>query len=219
MDLSYEVYSKCDRCREGKMTEYTNLCFYHRKIEDGLIDEPEYEVGYVDVPVENPEMVVIFIEQLDMLANLMCPDEWKEDAKQYASMGYQKLLSDWNQESSWKTYINSAIKLRMIDYMRKEGLHKERMQNLGGYEDTLEDPLDLEDMYAQKEIYDRLYDTAHEVSADLSDLEMRILWHRLLTFDPISQNAIAEIEGVSQQAVSKAEDRIINRLREAFNEI
>lgn len=221
MDLSYEVYSKCDRCREGKIENPQALCYYHQKIEDGLIDEPEHEIPYVDIWVDNEEMLTIFMEQLDVLSNIMISDEEiREDAKNYAGMGYRNVVSNWDSEqTTWRTFCASAIKNRMIDFMRKEALHNERFQQLGGYEDLVEDPLDIEDMYAKKEIMDRLYMTAKGLATELSDLENRILWHRLLTFDPISQNAIAEIEEVSQQAVSKAEDRIINRLREAFNEI
>jgi hypothetical protein len=75
MDLSYHVYSKCDRCREGKIAQPENLCYYHQKIEDGLIDEPPMEIPYTDVQCEDTEQLTIFMEQLSYWSNQFGNDD------------------------------------------------------------------------------------------------------------------------------------------------
>jgi hypothetical protein len=81
----------------------------------------------------------------------------------------------------------------MLKLLAKEVLHKQRQVPLGDAEQSLEDPLNLEELILEKERVDRLHDALQKASQGLSELELRILWHRLASYDPVAQTTIADI--------------------------
>lgn len=214
-DLSYHVYSKCDRCREGKIEKPENLCYYHQKIEDGLIEEPKSEIPYVDVWVDNDEMLQVFMEQSSYWANSFANGEQAEDLMNYAGTFYRYIVGKWDEHaSSWRTFCSVSIRNAMLKLLAKEVLHKQRQIPLGDMEDQLPDPLDIEELILDRERRELLTKALVEASVGMSNLEKRILWHRLASSDPVSQTVIAEAENVSQSAVSQAEDRVLNKIKE-----
>jgi RNA polymerase sigma factor (sigma-70 family) len=134
-------------------------------------------------------------------------------------MAYRNILSKWDPEkSSWRTFCSTAIRNNMLKLLAKEVLYKQRHQIMGNWNgdlfEEIPDALDVEELVLEKEKIDCLHDALQKASQDLSELELRILWHRLASYDPVAQTTIAEIEGVSQQAVSKAEERVLNKIKE-----
>lgn len=221
MDFSYQVYSKCDRCREGKIAKPEILCYYHQKIEDGLIDEPELEYGYVEVaPVdENEDMLTVLQEQLDIVARMICPDHWVEDAKQYASIGYRNVLARWEPDrNAWRTHCAMHIKGRLIDYMRKEGLYAERLIVDPNMESIYGDALDVEQLVLEKEGVDAMHEALMQVTrSELSNMESSILWRRLCNDSPLKLDQLAVMWGVTEGAIRKAEKRIIEKIKEVID--
>lgn len=214
MDLSYNTYSKCDRCREGKMNEYENLCYYHDKMERGLIDEPEHEVAYVETMIEEPEMLDVFMEQLDYVAYAFCPEQWQDEAKNYAGMAYRRAVKTWDSEkASWKTFCYNVIKNRVIDYMRKEGLYQERNEFIP--EDMImEDSLNPEYLCILKGERDDLRDAISNVMMGMSDREHDVLWRRMIADEPVTLQDLADRYGTTESSIRRDEQRIITKIRE-----
>jgi RNA polymerase sigma factor (sigma-70 family) len=217
MDLSYQTYSKCDRCREGKMESYENLCYYHDKIERGLIDEPEHEIAYTDVFCEDEEQIETWKEQCKIISNSICPPESRDDAIQYASMGYRRTLASWNpEESTWATFCNTVIRNRIIDFMRKEVLYYERNELIP--EDMiLEDSLNPEYLCIVKADRDDLRDAISNAMIGMSDREHAVLWRRMVSDNPVTLQDLADWYGTTEASIRRDEGRIINKLREELS--
>jgi RNA polymerase sigma factor (sigma-70 family) len=196
------------------MAEYTNLCYYHAKIEAGLIDEPEMEIPYAEVWVEDQELLQVFMERTKYYSDTMCPDGVKEDARNYASMGYRNTVATWESDSvAWVTHCSLKIKHRVIDFMRKEVLHGQRFQGLPDGEDIL-DYMNPEILVIEKEKHDGLRDAISDAMLGMTDREHWVLWRRMITHDPATLQELADRWGCSRESIRRDEKRIINKLRE-----
>jgi RNA polymerase sigma factor (sigma-70 family) len=196
------------------MTEYENLCYYHEKIQRGLIDEPEMEIPYAEVWAEDDELLQVFTERTKYYSDTMCPDAVKEDARQYASMGYRNTIATWEPDKvAWITHCSLKIKHRVIDFVRKEALYGQRFQGLPDGEDIL-DHVNPEILVIEKDQRDSLRDAISNAMLGMSDREHWVLWRRMVTHDPATLQELADRWECSTESIRRDEQRIINKLRE-----
>jgi RNA polymerase sigma factor (sigma-70 family) len=219
MDLSFNVYSKCDRCREGRIEEPEILCYYHQKIQDGLIDEPESEVGYAEVWCEDIELFQIFTEQLKFWANVLCKGRDREDARQYASMMYRKTITSWNPSSaSWVTFCSNVIRNSITDFNRKKVLNDGRTEfGVVDADWKIADQLTPEELVMEKERVDILRQSIADSMIDLTERQTDVLWQRMVTYRPATQQELADKWKCDQSTILREEERIIKKLREEMS--
>jgi len=219
MDLSFEKYNSCDRCREGKLREPEILCYYHQKIKDGLIDEPENEFAYVEVWSDDPDFIDIFQEQLSYVVNHFCPMDLKGDASQYAGIGYRRLLASWDPaQASWRTFCFTAIRNRVKDFMKKEMLYGERFEIASDFVNrTLGVDPNPEDLVLEKERVDSLRMAIARAMSDITERQSVVLWARMVNHMPATQQDIADQWDTTRQSIIRDEESIIKILRKEID--
>ena len=222
MDLSYSLYSKCDRCREGEIESPENLCYYHQKIADGLIDEPPVEIAYAEVWSDDAEFVKTYMDKAVYWSRQLCPTHLQEDGRTHTGLAYRHVLATWNPEvASWATHCSRAIKNAIIDFMRKETLYGSRTVLDNVIVANLPDNLsNAQEMVEEKEKIDNLRTAMSRAMEGMTERQKAVLWQRMAHNDPATQQELADRWGVSHQQIGHDEKAVINKLREEMsNEI
>lgn len=224
MDINFSdlAYTKCDRCREGKINDPKELCYYHRKVEAGLIDEPEREVAWVDRwNVDDKDTkTLVKAAQYIVFGLFKLHESWgpemAEDAVQYCMLGVPKLLEQFkDDEASLSTFARRSFKNRVTDFMRKESIHQQRTWY--AFDEFLERALrypDIEEAYIADQDRKLFYEILDAL--ELSDREQRLIDDRLLSDNPVTFEEIAIDENVTKQAIQQSEIRLLEKLREVY---
>jgi RNA polymerase sigma factor (sigma-70 family) len=217
-DNSYMLYHNCDRCREGQIADPEVLCYYHQKIHDGLIDEPQAETAYSAVFQEDTELLSQWDEVAKSLA-FKLPAHWREDAMIYAGLGFRNASLKWDPNAGpWSQYARTILKNRLIDFIRKESRYQERNVVTDSLAYVVKDDApDAEQLMLAKEERDNLRTAILEAVVDLDERQKDILWTRLLSHEPDTLQMIADRWETYVMAIKRDELTVLNTIREEIN--
>jgi RNA polymerase sigma factor (sigma-70 family) len=174
------------------------------------------------------EQANMFMDQAEYWARQFCPVELRDDACGYAALSYVKLSESWDPEkSSWKTYCSNAIRNQIINFMKKETVDRERFHLL--YDDYelvdmkfkllihMNSNHPLDDLIEKEELEHLQFAIGEATKHNLNERQKAVLWSRLLTPFPMTQQQLADMYEVSQPMIVKDEETIIKILREEMN--
>lgn len=220
MDCSDALYMGCDRCREATLNpDPVSLCYYHRKIHDGLIDDPEIEMAHTEINAE-ADMPAIYAEVVEQLVKKTVVPEWQEHARGYVGRYYAYTVRKWDGNlSSWKTFCYHVIRMRLINFIVKEKRYTDRHRIGFQTDQILENEQHEPDaLVISKEAVDALRESITSALPKLTTRQKYILWQRMVSHQPETQQDIADRFGVSQKMVSKDEAAIRQLLRENYHD-
>jgi DNA-directed RNA polymerase specialized sigma subunit len=212
----------CNYCTKDK------LCYYHQKIEDGLIDEPE------DTPeiLEEHQQIWNYIPLVRSMADWLLP---------FSNLGYEDLcqqgysiLAELSTKVDWQSdpkMISMFVKLSVQGKMKKYIAHfgtsvripsfsqdyfDMNIQSVGIEESELfsEDALSPEDQLLLKERKDMLRGAVAVILPSLNEREFYVLFNCMLTDSPLTVREVANQFDCGKSSIDRDVARLKARLYE-----
>ena len=212
--LSFQAYSKCERCLDCvKKPNPKNLCYYHKKIHLGLIDEPPIEIPYSDVWVSEDKLSVYLKIAKGLVYDFINDPSLRPDAIQYSAMLFNRCMQSWNEkEGAFYTFAHRSIKNALINFNKQHGRYNNRY--LVGIDEEKElSDIDLEADYALKEFKENFYKAIAPALDQMSEREIVVFNDRLLGDSERTQQEIADQFQVDKSTISRDEIKILAMLK------
>jgi RNA polymerase sigma factor (sigma-70 family) len=227
----------CNYCTADK------LCYYHAKIEAGLIEEPEPITekeqgmdwreyansiaefrGWIDprdAIFRNNENVIRSV--VDKFAQ-RDTTKW-DDLYSVALLGAGKAFDSWNPDKgTFANYLFTCCRNTIISELRKmERWDNEtpiadtdlEYENTDEYEEALwqQRSFSPEEQYIREEELTAAHERVMEIVVDLTEREQYVLFNHILDDEPESLDAIAERYETSKTSIFRDKQRVLAHLK------
>ena len=203
------------------------LCYYHRKIHDGLIDGPETDSPFPGIAIWNYRPLVHALAwKWSAQLGLEYSDVVQQGYSILAALAYKV---DWemhpNQISKYikrsvegylKMYFAKSMHTVMIPHFFQIDKAKIIVEPVG-YEDNTRwytDEPNPEEQCLVKEERDIASDILDRVLQTLNEREAYVLWHHIISDEPMSMREIADQFHCGKSAIGRDVTRLVKLLQE-----
>jgi RNA polymerase sigma factor (sigma-70 family) len=217
MNLSEVMYGKCDRC-VGNLEQPEHLCYYHQKIADGFIEEPEEERHWGDLQNDLERYEAQYLALAHTVCGRMLPKERHDEGMTEAGLIYHKVIREFDKNKKFKSYASQAIRNAVINMITKERREQDKMALLGDMIEVVLDSYDMEEDYDREEQKLILLNTLEDMVVDMNYLQQDIVTERMLGGDPMTLRELGRKHGVSKNTVQREETKIMDELKEIYHD-